>query len=79
MKRYRPHRVSLSSGALAVLEETRGLHGDGEMAFRSAQGGRLGRTSVADALRKAEINATGGGFRSSFKDWERHEGVDEIL
>ena len=30
-------------------------------------------------MRKAEINATGHGFRSSFKDWARHEGVDEIL
>ncbi|MCY3838104.1 MAG: integrase arm-type DNA-binding domain-containing protein, partial [Gammaproteobacteria bacterium] len=79
MKRYRPHRVPLSTGALAVLEEARGLHGDAEFAFRGAQGGKLGRTSVADALRKAEVNATGHGFRSSFKDWARHEGVDEIL
>lgn len=30
-------------------------------------------------LRKAQINATGHGFRSSFEDWARHEGVDEIL
>ena len=79
MKRYRPHRVPLSTGALAVLEEARGLHGDAEFAFRGAQGGKLGRTSVADALRKAEVNATGHGFRSSFKDWARHDGVGEIL
>ena len=79
MKRYRPHRVPLSTGALAVLDEARGLHGDGEIAFRGATGGKLSPTAVADALRKAEINATGHGFRSSFKDWPRHEGVDGIL
>ena len=55
------------------------MNGHGEFAFRGTQGGKLGRTAVADALRKADINATGHGFRSSFKDWARHEGVDEIL
>ena len=79
MKRYRPHRVPLSTGALAALEDSRKLNGHGEFAFRAPRGGKLGRTAVADALRKAEINATGHGFRSSFKDWARHEGVDEIL
>ena len=79
MKRYRPHRVPLSTGALSALEESRKLHGHGEFAFRASRGGKLGRTAVADALRKADINATGHGFRSSFKDWARHEGVDEIL
>ena len=79
MKRYRPHRVPLSTGALAVLEEARNLNGHGDFPFRAPRGGKLGRTAVADALRKAEINATGHGFRSSFKDWARHEGVDEIL
>ena len=79
MKRYRPHRVPLSTGARAALEESRKLTGHGEFAFRAPRGGKLGRTTVADALRKADINATGHGFRSSFKDWARHEGVDEIL
>ena len=31
------------------------------------------------ALGKAEIGATAHGFRSSFKDWARHQGVDELL
>ncbi|MDE0062605.1 MAG: integrase arm-type DNA-binding domain-containing protein [Gammaproteobacteria bacterium] len=79
MKRYRPHWVPLSTGALAALEESRNMNGHGEFAFRGTQGGKLGRAAVADALRKAKINATGHGFRSSFKDWARHEGVDEIL
>ena len=79
MKRYRPHRVPLSTGALAVLDEARGLSGDDGVAFRGPRGEKLGPTSVGSALRKADINATGHGFRSSFKDWARHEGVDELL
>ena len=47
--------------------------------FPGPRGGKLSRTAVADALRKARVNATGHGFRSSFKDWPRHEGVDELL
>ncbi len=78
MKRYRPHRVPLSTGTLAVLDEARGLSG-GDPAFRGPRGEKLGPTTVGNALKKADINATGHGFRSSFKDWARHEGVDELL
>ena len=79
MKRHRRHRVPLSTGALAVLEEARGLNGHGDLAFPGLRGRQLPRTVVRDALRKAQINATGHGFRSSFKEWARHEGVDELL
>ena len=79
MKRYRPHRVPLSTGALAVLDELRGLSGDDGVAFRGPRGEKLGPTSVLNALKKADINATGHGFRSSFKDWARHQGVEELL
>ena len=37
MKRYRPYRVPLSTGARAVLEESRKLNGRGEFAFRGPQ------------------------------------------
>ena len=79
MKRYRPHRVPLSTGAQAVLEELRGLNGGDGLAFRGPRGEKLGPTAVGNALKKADVNATGHGFRSSFKDWARHEGVDELL
>ena len=79
MKRGRAHRVPLSTGALAVLEELRGLSGGDGTAFPGPRGRQLSRTAVAGALRRAQVNATGHGFRSSFKDWARHEGVDEIL
>ena len=78
MKRYRPHRVPLSTGAVAVLDEARGPS-VGDLAFRGPRGEKLGPTAVGNALKKADINATGHGFRSSFKDWARHEGVDELL
>ena len=51
----------------------------GDLAFRGPRGEKLGPTAVGNALKKADINATGHGFRSSFKDWARHEGVDELL
>ena len=79
MKRYRPHRVPLSTGAQAVLEELRGLNGGDGLAFRGPRREKLGPTAVGNALKKADVNATGHGFRSSFKDWARHEGVDELL
>ena len=52
---------------------------DDGFAFRGARGEKLGPTTVAYALRAADINASGHGFRSSFEDWARHEGVDELL
>ena len=78
MKRGRAHRVPLSSGALAVLDEARGLSGGG-LAFPGPGGGGLGKSTVPKALARAEVVATAHGFRSSFKDWARHEGVDELL
>ena len=41
--------------------------------------GELGKSTVAKALARADVGATAYGFRSSFKDWARHEGVDEML
>ena len=79
MKRSRAHRVPLSTGALAVLDEARGLGGGGGLAFPGAGGGELGKSKMPKALARADVGATAHGFRSSFKDWARHEGVDEIL
>ena len=33
---------------------------------------------MAIMVKHCEINATGHGLRSSFNDWARHEGVDEL-
>ena len=69
MKRYRPYRVALSTGALAVLVDLRGLNGGDGIGFRAPRSEKLGPTGVLNALKKANVNATGHGFHSSFKDW----------
>ena len=79
MKRGRAHRVPLSTGALAVLDEARELSGGRGLAFPGAGGGELGKSTVAKALARAEVGGTSHGFRSGFKDWARHAGVDELL
>ena len=79
MKRGRAHRVPLSTGALAVLEEARRLTGGRGLAFPGPGGAETGKSTVAKALARADVGATAHGFRSSFKDWARHEGVDELL
>ena len=44
MKRGRARRVPLSTGALAMLDEVRGLSGGG-LAFRGPGGGELGKAN----------------------------------
>ncbi|MCY3812877.1 MAG: integrase, partial [Gammaproteobacteria bacterium] len=79
MKRGRAHRVPLSAGALALLEEARRLSGGTGLAFPGPGGGELGKSTVAKALARAGVGGTPHGFRSSLKDWARHEGIDELL
>ena len=79
MKRGRAHRVPLSTGALAVLDEARELTGGRGLVFPGPGGGELGKSTVAKALARAGVGGTPHGFRSSFKDWARHEGVHELL
>ena len=62
-----------------MLDEARGLSGGDGLAFPGPSGGELGKSTVPKALARADVGATAHGFRSSFKDWARHEGVDELL
>ena len=78
MKRARAHRVPLSTGALAVLEEAR-AESERRLAFPSPKGTEMRGTMLVDSLNAAGIGTSAHGFRSSFKDWARHEGVDELL
>ena len=51
----------------------------GALEFWGTQpGAMLGNSAMMHALRTSEIAASGRGFRSSFKDWAHHEGVDEL-
>lgn len=74
MKARRAHRVPLSSEALAVLEQVRGL--DPDLVFPSTQRTADGKAKVmsdmafkALFLRMKVENVTQHGFRSSFRDW----------
>ncbi len=78
MKRAREHRVPLSTGARGVLDEAR-RRSTGKLAFPNPKGAAMRGTMLADNLSAARIGTTAHGFRSSFKDWARNEGVDELL
>ena len=69
MKTNREHRVPLSSGALAVLQEARSLVDDSGLVFPSARGRPLSDDTISKMVRELRIAAVPHGFRSSFRDW----------
>ena len=69
MKSNRDHRVPLSSGALAVLQEARSLRDDSGLVFPSARGRPLSDDTISKMVRELGIAAVPHGFRSSFRDW----------
>ena len=86
MKAGRPHRVPLSRGALAILEEARAL-GDGkEVVFPAPHSGAvLSDMAFTQLLRRLELDFVPHGLRSSFRDWAaeqtdaRHDVVESAL
>ena len=80
IKTGKAHRVPLATQAQDVLRVARAdRHGGGLVFPGSRPGAILGDKVMTQALRTSGIAASGHGFRSSFKDWARHEGVDELL
>ena len=70
MKTRRMHRVPLSSGALAVLDEARRELGHGDdIVFPSPTGLTPRHHAMGALLRELEIGGVPHGFRSSFRDW----------
>lgn len=70
MKSDLPHVVTLSSAALALLDQASGLFGDEGLIFPSARAERpLSDMSLSKMLRDAGRSETVHGFRSSFRDW----------
>lgn len=71
MKAKREHRVPLSAGALAVLEEARSfpvpMHTG--VIFCNFRGGPLADMTLTALMRRMEVEAVPHGFRSSFRDW----------
>ena len=69
IKTNREHRVPLSTGALAVLDEARPLSDGSRLVFPSARGRPLSEAAISKLVRDLEIGAAPYGFRSSFRDW----------
>ena len=75
-KTGKPHRIPLSSGALAVLDEARHLGDDTGLIFGAHRTGKpLSDNTLGNALRTAEIPATIHGMRASLRDWLAAQGV----
>ena len=69
MKTNREHRVPLSRGALAVLQEAHALADGSGVVFPSARGRPLNEVAISKMVRELGIGAVPHGFRSSFRDW----------
>ncbi len=69
MKTGREHRVPLSSGARAVLQEAQALADGSGVVFPSARGRPLSGLAIVKLVRELGIAAVPHGFRSSFRDW----------
>ena len=68
MKAAKPHRVPLSTRAIAILEAAKGMHPN--LVFPSAKGLEMREYVIGNRLLpKLGIHAKAHGFRSSFRDW----------
>lgn len=74
MKTNREHRVPLTSEALAVLDEMRGM--DDDFIFPGQKRGKgLSNMAMAQLLKRlGRTDITVHGFRSSFRDWAEERG-----
>ena len=70
MKAGKPHRVPLSHGALAVLDEARGLSDGSGLVFPAPRsGGLISDMAFTQLLRRLGLGFVTHGLRSSFRDW----------
>ena len=65
MKTNREHRVPLSTGALAVLEEAQALADSSGVVFPSVQRGPLSKLAIAKMVR--DVRDRGGAARLPFE------------
>ena len=80
MKANREHRVPLSGRALEVLDQARELSDGSGLVFPSKRTGRpVSDWAFAALRRRADIDATLHGFRSSFRDWTAENGMDHAV
>jgi integrase len=72
MKAKKEHRVPLSARSMEILAIARAMDTDSEYLF-SVNGKSLSNMAMPMALRRADVDATVHGFRSSFRDWVSEE------
>jgi integrase len=69
MKAGKEHRVPLSDRAVAILDELHQARVSDFVFPGFKRGGPLSNMALEAVLRRAEIDVTTHGFRSSFRDW----------
>ena len=75
MKAGREFAVPLSSGSLDVLARARKLSDGSSLVFPSRTGGPLPSKAPLRVLRRAGVDSTLHGFRSSARSWMGESGV----
>ncbi|MFT7191274.1 MAG: integrase [Dinoroseobacter sp.] len=73
MKMRREHRVPLSGGALAVLNEAEPLRDVSGLVFPSVRSKQLSDMTLSKLVRELGIKSTVHGFRSSFRTWTQEQ------
>ena len=68
-KGRREHRVPLSDGAMAILEQARPFGDSSGLVFPSQRGKVMSDNTLSKLLRDLQIQGTPHGMRSSFRDW----------
>ena len=68
MKMRKPHRVPLSSQALAILAQAKGVRRS-DFVFPNGKGVALSDMALTKTLRDMGMSCTAHGFRSTFTDW----------
>lgn len=86
MKIKAPHRVTLSSAALALVKRLKELKQHEALVISSPRGKVLSDMALTALLRRVKANsdmpggvATAHGFRSSFRDWASENGYARDL
>lgn len=71
-----PHRVPLSTEALAVLHRSRDLSDGSGFLFPSATGQALSDSTMSKLCRENAVDGTPHGMRSAFRSWAAEIGAD---